>query len=142
MCCGRVSAATLLATLMALCCIPSAIEGQDERLMEDFFGKFTEFQEELDVESSTNDIFSDMEQMDSVMDMLKRYDFVIVGASPSGCVLANRLSENPEWKVLLLEAGERENIFVKIPVFAAYLQSTSYNWGYVAERQNYSCWGE
>lgn len=74
--------------------------------------------------------------------VLKQYDFVIVGASPSGCVLANRLSEVPEWNVLLIEAGEQENIFVQVPIFSAYLQSTSYNWGYLAEPQIYSCWGK
>lgn len=73
---------------------------------------------------------------------LLAYDFIIVGSGPAGCVLANRLSENPNWKILLLEAGKPESILHYIPSMTAYLQSTESNWNYLAERSDQFCLGK
>lgn len=63
------------------------------------------------------------------------YDFVIVGAGSAGAVIAARLSENPDWNVLLLEAGpEDKNIFLKMPVgFVRLFQNPKFNWMYETE---------
>ncbi|MUL78496.1 GMC family oxidoreductase [Mycolicibacterium sp. CBMA 226] len=45
------------------------------------------------------------------------FDFIIVGAGSAGCLLANRLSANPDHRVLLIEAGGKDNLFwIKVPV--------------------------
>jgi choline dehydrogenase len=50
-------------------------------------------------------------------DDLGRYDYIIVGAGSAGCVLANRLSQDPATRVLLLEAGGSDaRLWVHVPV--------------------------
>ncbi len=46
-----------------------------------------------------------------------RFDYVVIGAGTAGCLLANRLSADPDTRVLLLEAGKRDNYpWIHIPV--------------------------
>ena len=59
------------------------------------------------------------------------YDYIIVGAGSAGCVLANRLSANPDVEVLLLEAGGSDNsMYVRMPAGIANLGTPRFNWGY------------
>ncbi|MCV7321837.1 GMC family oxidoreductase [Mycolicibacterium confluentis] len=51
------------------------------------------------------------------MSPVAEYDYIIVGAGSAGCLLANRLSANPDHRVLLVEAGGKDNWFwIKVPV--------------------------
>jgi choline dehydrogenase len=63
------------------------------------------------------------------------YDYVIVGAGSSGCVLANRLSASGRYKVLLLEAGPKDNyIWIHIPIgYGKTMFHKIYNWGFYTE---------
>jgi choline dehydrogenase len=59
------------------------------------------------------------------------FDYIIVGAGSAGCVLANRLSEDPDVKVLLLEAGASDySPFIHIPGNAGKLMHSRYAWAY------------
>ncbi|KAJ8958494.1 hypothetical protein NQ318_002288 [Aromia moschata] len=70
------------------------------------------------------------------------YDFIVIGSGPSGSVMANRLSEIPEWKILLIEAGEDPSLITDVPVLSCgTLLWTGYNWGYRAEKQDGFCRG-
>ncbi len=64
----------------------------------------------------------------------RAYDYVIVGAGSAGCVLANRLSEDPSVRVLLLEAGRRDRSpKIKIPAAFAEQFHTKLDWDYATE---------
>ncbi|KAL1396771.1 hypothetical protein pipiens_010280 [Culex pipiens pipiens] len=68
------------------------------------------------------------------------YDYIVVGAGPAGCVLANRLSEDPTVSVLLLELGKPEISTIQtVPGAVSFQPSTDYNFGYLTEPQRGAC---
>ena len=67
--------------------------------------------------------------------MADQFDYIIVGAGSAGCVLANRLSANPEIRVLVVEAGGSDrHPFVQAPAgFIKTFQNPRFNWCYTTE---------
>jgi len=65
----------------------------------------------------------------------REYDYIIVGAGSAGCVLANRLSEDPTKTVLLLEAGTKDwNPWIHIPVgYFKTMHNPATDWCYMTE---------
>ncbi|MBT8145970.1 MAG: GMC family oxidoreductase N-terminal domain-containing protein [Gammaproteobacteria bacterium] len=66
---------------------------------------------------------------------MQEYDYIIIGAGTAGCVLANRLSEDPQVEVLLLEAGGKDDYFwIDIPVGYLYtIANPRTDWCYQTE---------
>ncbi|MEX2199086.1 MAG: choline dehydrogenase [Burkholderiales bacterium] len=67
--------------------------------------------------------------------MAEHWDYVVVGAGTAGCVLANRLTEDGQHRVLLLEAGPRDtNPWIHIPLgYGKLFARTDVNWAYESE---------
>lgn len=62
---------------------------------------------------------------------LEPFDYIIIGAGSAGCLLANRLSENPQHKVLLLEAGGKDNNpNIQVPAAFNKLFRSAFDWNY------------
>lgn len=67
---------------------------------------------------------------------MNSYDYIIVGAGSAGCVLANRLSTDPNTTVLLLEAGKPDNkLEIRVPIAFNKLFKSELDWNYETEPQ-------
>ena len=65
---------------------------------------------------------------------MEQYDYIVVGAGSAGATLATRLSENPRWRVLLLEAGPASHPYSRFPVsFGLLIDNARANWRYESE---------
>jgi choline dehydrogenase len=70
--------------------------------------------------------------------MADAYDYVVVGAGSAGCVLANRLTEDPGVSVLLLEAGGEDDADeIHIPAAFPSLFKTKWDWNYETVQQKH-----
>ncbi|OXU31327.1 hypothetical protein TSAR_002528 [Trichomalopsis sarcophagae] len=67
------------------------------------------------------------------------YDFIIVGGGSAGCVLANRLSEISDWKILLLEAGDEEPKVASVPGLTNLFQKSSIDYDYMTQPETRAC---
>lgn len=92
---------------------------------------YFQYEDMLDVEGRVKNIESD--------ELLREYDFIVVGAGSAGSVLASRLSEIENWKILLLEAGGDETEISDVPLMAGYLQLSKLDWKYKTEPSGKAC---
>lgn len=70
------------------------------------------------------------------------FDFIIVGGGTAGSALASRLSENENWKILLIEEGKNPSVVSRIPAFMFSLYKSEEDHGYKTESSDNYCQGQ
>lgn len=85
------------------------------------------------------DLFDPESRPINVKNLRREYDFIVIGSGAAGSVLANRLSEVPNWSVLLLEAGGHESEISDVPLLSLYLHKSRLDWRYRTQPANTAC---
>lgn len=74
-----------------------------------------------------------------VKTVLPRYDFIVVGGGAAGPIVASRLSEVPDWNVLLIEAGPDEPAGTQVPANLQLYLNTELDWKFVTTNESHAC---
>lgn len=77
--------------------------------------------------------------LENIYFFIFRYDFVVIGGGSAGATVASRLSEEPRFSVLLLEAGLDEPTGTQIPSFFFNFIGTDIDWQYNTESEDTAC---
>ncbi|XP_075218093.1 glucose dehydrogenase [FAD, quinone] [Lycorma delicatula] len=85
------------------------------------------------------DLYDPENQPINVKNVREEYDFIVIGGGSAGCVIANRLTEVPDWTVLLLEAGGQETELTDVPVLSLYLHKSKFDWKYRTQPSTTAC---
>ncbi|XP_054280675.1 glucose dehydrogenase [FAD, quinone]-like [Macrosteles quadrilineatus] len=87
------------------------------------------------------DIEDPCRRVESIDSPFSDYDFIVVGGGSAGSVVASRLSEVPQWKVLLIEAGVNEPTGSQVPGLWVNFFGSSIDWKYKTEPEKMACLG-
>ncbi|RLU15838.1 hypothetical protein DMN91_011594 [Ooceraea biroi] len=88
-----------------------------------------------------SDIVDEANRVQSVptRKLLTEYDYIVIGGGSAGSVIANRLSEDENCNVLLLEAGVDEIVLSDVPIIFPFLQRTFLDWSFKTEPSSNYC---
>ncbi|ENN79197.1 hypothetical protein YQE_04381, partial [Dendroctonus ponderosae] len=108
---------------------------------DEFVSKIEDFIDDSssNVWATNNDDYFSSENASSVD--YGTFDFIIVGGGTAGGILANRLSEQENFTVLLVEAGKGRAAIVDVLGLNSYLVASEWNWAYNTTKQTTGCLG-
>lgn len=95
----------------------------------------------LTAQCSLGDTKYPPDRSEEIASSMMEFDFVIVGSGSAGSVVANRLTEMKNWKVLLIEAGENPSVTSEIPGIFLQMLSTPEDYAYRVEPEKHACHG-